>query len=46
MLLTLTGGVQWYIEQIKARYSAADNIKQLCFVPDALLLDEHQRIHC
>lgn len=44
MLLSLTGGVPWYIEQVNPKYSAPDNIKRLCFAPDGLLVDEHKHI--
>ena len=42
--LSLTGGVPWYIEQIKPKYSALENIKKLCFDKNSLLLKEYQYI--
>jgi hypothetical protein len=42
--LSLTGGIPWYIEQINPAYSAADNIKRLCFQPDGILVDEYRHI--
>lgn len=44
LYLSLTGGVPWYIEQIKPKYSAIENIKRLCFEKDSLLLNEYQYI--
>lgn len=44
MYLLLTGGIPWYIELINASYSAADNIKSLCFDADGILVDEHKYI--
>lgn len=44
LYLSLTGGIPWYIELINPAYSAADNIKSLCFVPDGILVDEHKYI--
>lgn len=42
--LSLTGGVPWYIEQIKPKYAALENIKKLCFERNGLLLNEYQYI--
>lgn len=42
--LSLTGGTPWYIEQINPAYSATDNIKRLCFLPDGILVDEYRHI--
>jgi len=44
LILSLTGGVPWYIELINRRYSAIENIKKLCFDPDGILLSEHKYI--
>jgi AAA+ ATPase superfamily predicted ATPase len=44
LYLSLTGGVPWYIELINPAYSAADNIKSLCFDSDGILVDEHKYI--
>lgn len=43
-LLAITGGVPWYIENIQPNLSAIENIRQLCFMQDGLLVDEFQRI--
>ncbi len=42
--LALTGCVPWYLELINPEYSAADNIRKLCFEPNAILINEYQRI--
>ena len=44
MILSVTGGVPWYLELVKSSLSASDNIKALCFEPDGTLVMEHQRI--
>lgn len=44
MLLAVTGGIPWYIEQINSHYSAEDNIKNLCFTKNGLLVDEFRNI--
>lgn len=42
--LSLTGGIPWYIEQINPKYSALDNIKNLCFKKNAILVKEHEHV--
>lgn len=44
LILSVTGGVPWYIELVDRKYSALDNIKSLCFDPDGILVDEHKYI--
>jgi AAA+ ATPase superfamily predicted ATPase len=44
LILSLTGGVPWYIELINRKYSALENIKNLCFEPDGILVNEHNYI--
>lgn len=44
IVLSLTGGVPWYIEQINSHKSATDNIKNLCFKQNALLTKEYNHI--
>ncbi len=44
LMLALSGGIPWYIELINAMYSASENIKQLCFVPDGILVEEFKYI--
>lgn len=43
-LLSILGGVPWYLEQIDPKHMADDNIKQLCFQRDGILVLEFQRI--
>lgn len=44
IVLSLTGGIPWYLEQINSKYSATENIKNLCFKKGALLLNEYEHI--
>jgi len=44
LYLSLTGGVPWYIEQVKFKYSALENIKSLCFEENALLVHEYRHV--
>tara|TARA_B110000459_G_C16580577_1_gene481081 strand:+ start:278 stop:1294 length:1017 start_codon:yes stop_codon:yes gene_type:complete len=44
MLLTILGGIPWYLEQITPGQNSQDLIKQLCFRKDALLVLEFDRI--
>jgi len=43
-LLSILGGIPWYLEQITAGQTADDLIKQLCFEKDSLLVLEFDRI--
>ncbi len=43
-ILSVTGGIPRYLEEIDAGISAEDNIKNLCFTKGALLADEFDRI--
>lgn len=43
-LLSVTGGIPWYLELIHPKYSAEENIKRLCFEKDAILVDEFKYI--
>lgn len=43
-ILSLTGGVPWYIEQVNPKYSALDNIKELCFRQNSILSTEYKNI--
>ncbi len=43
-LLSIVGGVPWYLEQLDPHSSADDNIKQLAFRKDGLLVNEFDRI--
>ena len=44
MILAITGGVPWYLELLAPDLSAVENIRQLCFEKDGVLMDEFQRI--
>jgi len=44
LILALSGGIPWYIELINAKYSAAENIKKLCFIQDGILVEEFKYI--
>lgn len=43
-ILSVLGGVPWYLEQINPSQMADGNIKRLCFEKNSLLLDEFDRI--
>ncbi len=43
-VLSVTGGVPWYLEQINPVLTASENIRKLCFVPDGLFVDEFKYI--
>ena len=43
-LLSILGGVPWYLEQIVSSMTADETIKQLCFEKDGLLVFEFERI--
>lgn len=43
-ILSVVGGVPWYLEQIQAHQSADENIKRLCFEKNGLLVHEFDRI--
>lgn len=44
LILSITGGVPWYLELINPSLSAIENIKQLCFEKDGILFDEFKQI--
>jgi hypothetical protein len=43
-VLSVVGGVPWYLEQFNPRVTADDNIKQLAFEKNGLLVTEFDRI--
>lgn len=43
-LLSITGGVPWYLEQIVRNQTVDENITRLCFQPNGLLVQEFDRI--
>ncbi len=44
ILLSILGGIPWYIEQVHSELSAVENIKRLCFIKDAILVKEFNYI--
>lgn len=43
-LLSITGGIPKYLEEIYPNQSAEENIKRLCFMPGGFLVEEFDRI--
>lgn len=43
-ILSITGGVPWYLEQIQSEKTIDESIKRLCFSPTGLLVDEFRLI--
>ncbi len=43
-LLSVTGGVPWYIELFNPSISVTENIKALCFRKNAMLVKEYERV--
>ncbi len=43
-VLSLTGGIPWYLEQINPKFTSLENIRRLCFTPNGLFLDEFKNI--
>jgi AAA+ ATPase superfamily predicted ATPase len=43
-ILSITGGIPWYLEQISSHYTADDNIKRLCFEKSGNLVGEFDKI--
>lgn len=43
-ILSVTGGIPWYIEQIQSHQTADENIRRLCFEKSGLLVHEFDRI--
>lgn len=43
-MLSILGGIPWYLEQVHPGQTADDLIKQLCFEKDSLLVLEFDRI--
>lgn len=44
MLLGLTGGIPWYLENIQPQMSAIENIKRLAFEKNGLFVKEYDKI--
>lgn len=43
-LLSMTGGIPWYLELVNQNESAIRNIHRLCFSENGILVDEYHRI--
>ena len=43
-ILSVTGGIPWYLEQIQKSMTADENIYRLCFEKNAILVNEFSRI--
>lgn len=43
-LLSVTGGIPKYLEEIRPQYSAEENIRALCFTEGGLLVEEFRQI--
>ncbi|MFT3742518.1 MAG: ATP-binding protein [Gammaproteobacteria bacterium] len=43
-LLSLLGGIPWYLEQLDASHTVDENIKRLAFEPDGLFVTEFDKI--
>lgn len=43
-VLSITGGVPKYLEEVNPKVNAEDNIKRLCFTEGGFLVDEFERI--
>lgn len=44
MLLGITGGIPWYLENIQPKMPAIENIKRLCFEKNGLFVKEYDKI--
>jgi len=43
-ILSVTGGIPWYIEQMQGQFTADENIKRQCFTRGGILVDEFEMI--
>lgn len=43
-ILSITGGIPWYIEQINGDYNADDNIRLQCFTEGAVMVQDFDKI--
>jgi hypothetical protein len=43
-ILSVTGGIPWYIEQMDPKLSADDNIRRQCFTPGGVLVNDFDLI--
>ena len=44
MILSITGGIPWYLQLFNPGRSISENIKNLCFTPDGILVSEFSYI--
>lgn len=44
MILSVTGGVPWYLNHVLPKMSAEENIRRLCFQEDGILFNDFERI--
>ena len=44
MILSITGGVPWYLNHVQGKMSAEENIRRLCFQEDGILFNDFERI--
>jgi len=43
-ILSVTGGIPWYIEQVQGNFNSDDNIRRQCFTDGGALVDEFEMI--
>ncbi|MBB71945.1 MAG: ATPase [Legionellales bacterium] len=43
-VLSVTGGIPWYIEQMQGQFSADENIRRQCFSPGGVMVDDFNKI--
>lgn len=43
-IISITGGIPWYIEQMQGQYSADENIRRQCFVPGGTMVNDFNKI--
>ena len=43
-LLSIMGGVPWYLQQVRPKWTADETIKNLCFLKEGILYNEFNRI--
>ncbi len=43
-IISVTGGIPWYLEQVNIEKFGDDNISQICFQPGGILSNEFERI--
>ena len=43
-ILSVTGGIPWYIEQIQGHFSADENIRRQCFAPGGIMVEDFNKI--